>query len=385
MTATTAWADPHAFHPWFRMPSLKRQLSDDDEQSPSPPSAYTNPSLVDSRRSLSPAPSPKRRRCDVLETGLSKLTLAPAATVSPVVLALWPGTNTNGPVDGMPVSAYAPITTNMNTAFPGSVEEPVEVLNGIVEEVPELPEVSMKGPSWYEVEKDRKSAFLHPARAFFTRDAVVFTVDRAVSALAPFTSPKSLKLEAAVSRHVVRTPALPPPSPFFPPPPSTTVANAFYALGIVITDLEDSDAEDAPDSERENVPPRGAAAADAPAYAISSALLGRLARPPLAPVPVPAGSGALVLYRPLPPLAVVTPGAVEEAEAEDEAGVVTRPRLQTGTGTGTRDGGVGEPMGGGDGDDDAMALEDVGTPMALEDASAAEGDVEYEPMDVEML
>ncbi|KAI0829659.1 hypothetical protein BC628DRAFT_1358139, partial [Trametes gibbosa] len=71
--ASTAWANPYELHPWFKMPSLKRKdVSSDEEDVPAVPARGASYEL---RRSLSPAPSPKRRRCDVLESGLSQLTL----------------------------------------------------------------------------------------------------------------------------------------------------------------------------------------------------------------------------------------------------------------------------------------------------------------------
>ncbi|TBU43410.1 hypothetical protein BD309DRAFT_864375 [Dichomitus squalens] len=240
------------------MPSQKRKDFSDDEDTPS---AYYEP-----RRSLSPTPSPKRRRCDVLESGMSQLTLGglpfygapptsyttlsggPARTVvgasaSPSYLApavQHPETPTvvstiSHPWSDAPQDPYVtPILANITTpvVLPGSVEEPTspEVSTGEAE----VADVSMKGPSWYEIEKDR----------------------------------------------------------------------------IVIIDLEDSDAEDEDRTATDSGP-------DAPAFKISSALLDRLPKPhalgALGPEPSPAT--ALVLYRPL-----IVPAEHEEGPSDEEEG-----------------------------------------------------------------
>ncbi|KAI0779831.1 hypothetical protein C8Q74DRAFT_1198147 [Fomes fomentarius] len=305
------------------MPSQKRKdLSDEDEDAPSP---------FYGRRSISPAPSPKRRRCDVLENGMSQLTLdgrsiAPSA---PYILASVTGAPTTTsytapivqyPTDIPPTSqpawtdasyAYAPrvthIPTNVATAvvLPGSVEEPISPPETGAEETEER-DVSMKGPSWYEIEKDR----------------------------------------------------------------------------IVITDLEDSDTED------ENtpplpLPPNGAASRDASApdrdidkFTISSALLDRLPKPHRDALVLraldsePSPSTALVLYRP-PPMVPLdtskeedTNATVEDAGGEEVLGT-TNP--------------MEEPMG-----EEEVPMEDTRpcTPMVLE---LSVDDSTDEPMDIEML
>ncbi|KAI8993769.1 hypothetical protein BD414DRAFT_480405 [Trametes punicea] len=274
---STAWADPYYLHPWFRMPSLKRkELSSDEEDAPTTPLRAAS---VESRRSLSPAPapSPKRRRCDVLESGMSQLTLdgrpipsssasfipgqfasrppppspppldastaaATAAVYPPIAPTVhFPDTATTASQSAAPLWAdgpHAPNVTHLPNANgtatvirPESVEEPTSP-ETIAEEVPEVPEVSMKVPSWYEIEKDR----------------------------------------------------------------------------IVITDLEGSDSEEDEDDDRGKSQPAAPAViedadADAPQFTISSVLLDRLPKPgtPFGPLaPKSNSSNALVLYRPLP-------------------------------------------------------------------------------------
>ncbi|RDX50166.1 hypothetical protein OH76DRAFT_1403053 [Lentinus brumalis] len=147
------------------MPSQKRKGLSDDEDAPS--------TFYEPRRSLSPAPSPKRRRCDVLENGMSQLTLdglaiPPSANLGstsyPTVLfpdtpavashppPLWAdASHASGPyVTQIPTNAAATVV------LPGSVEEPTssETVSEEAEEA-DVQDVSMKTPSWYEIEKDR--------------------------------------------------------------------------------------------------------------------------------------------------------------------------------------------------------------------------------------
>ncbi|RPD78246.1 hypothetical protein L226DRAFT_531595 [Lentinus tigrinus ALCF2SS1-7] len=277
------------------MPSHKRKDFSDEEDAPS--------TLYEPPRSLSPARSPKRRRCDVLETGMSQLTLdgrpiTPSATfASPTILfpdspavashppPLWdaPGPN----VTHIPASAATAVV------LPGSVEEPTSPET--VEEDAEVQDVPMKVPSWYEIEKDR----------------------------------------------------------------------------IVITDLEDYDAEDEPDNTPTN-PPHGAE--DLPAFSISSAVLDRLLKPnalgPLSPEPSP--STALVLYRPL-----VVPDESQDGRASPQ-----ERRLESGEkeGLSAVPGALEDalqPMG------EEVPMEDTRpcTPMVLEPVDEPVD----EPMDIEML
>ncbi|KAH9892839.1 hypothetical protein C8Q73DRAFT_699648 [Cubamyces lactineus] len=249
---STAWANPYYLHPWFKMPSLKRkELSSDEEDAPTTPIRAAS---LDHRRSLSPAPSPKRRRCDVLESGMSQLTLdgrpippspaqfAPGQFPSVTPAAAFPTAPTVQYPDALPPATpqwtdarLAPNVTQLPTTavptsvvLPGSVEEPTSPETVVEEEEADAPEVSMKVPSWYEIEKDR----------------------------------------------------------------------------IVITDLEDSDSEDSDAAgAKARSTPTADADADSPQFTISSALLDRLPKPhtlgPLAPESSSANN-ALVLYRPLP-------------------------------------------------------------------------------------
>ncbi|KAL1942635.1 hypothetical protein VTO73DRAFT_4875 [Trametes versicolor] len=255
-SAASAWANPYALHPWFKMPSLKRKdASSDEEDALTTTSPVRGASYEPPRRSLSPAPSPKRRRCDVLESGMSQLTLdgrpippspahpgqfppqysLPAAAGAPTILfPITPSTSTQSVAsqwaDGLQVSPMLPVVNTLHTSvvLPGSVEEPTspEALAAAAMD-PDVQDVSMKVPSWYEIEKDR----------------------------------------------------------------------------IVITDLEDSDAEDGDNGDARTS--ESGSSADAPQFTISSALLDRLPKPssalgPLVPDPNPNPTNALVLYRPLP-------------------------------------------------------------------------------------
>ena len=132
MTATATWANPYSLHPWFRMPSQKRKEFSDDEDAPS--------TFYESRRSLSPTPSPKRRRCDVLENGMSQLTLdgrpiPPSATTAsasyPTVLfPVTPVASHPPPLWADPSQLSGPNVTHIPTSaaatvvLPGSVEAP---------------------------------------------------------------------------------------------------------------------------------------------------------------------------------------------------------------------------------------------------------------------
>lgn len=273
------------------MPSQKRKdLSDDDDDAP--------PRFYQPRSSLSPAPSPKRRRCDVLENGMSQLTLdgrslappalpALAATASffgagasvgagyPAPTIYLPDTHT-APVSQVSSTwtdaLHAPYITHVPTddavpvVLPGSVEEPTSPEHPAAADDTDAQDVRMRHPSWYEIEKDRTSASFAPS---------------------------------------------PPPTP--PPPsapshaesllrraPRPTVVDApARDIGIVVTDLEDSDTEDEDTRARPHATTAGDGAK--PAFTVSPALLGRLPKAhqlgPLLPEPGP--STALVLYRPL--------------------------------------------------------------------------------------
>ncbi|KAI0334952.1 hypothetical protein GY45DRAFT_1317396 [Cubamyces sp. BRFM 1775] len=292
---STAWANPYYLHPWFKMPSLKRKdLSSDEEDASTTPIRAAS---LEPRRSLSPAPSPKRRRCDVLESGMSQLTLDgrpippspahfapgqfPSATTPAAAFPTAPTVQfPDAPQPSIPQWTDARLAPNVtqlpitaaptSVVLPGSVEEPTSP-EAVVEEDAEVPEVSMKVPSWYEIEKDRTST------------------------LPPSSSPP-------IARR----------------PPRPTVVDASSSgssrssesgdTGIVITDLEDSDSEDSDAAAAASAKARSTSTAadadgDSPQFTISSALLDRLPKPhtlgPLAPESSSAHN-ALVLYRPLP-------------------------------------------------------------------------------------
>ncbi|KAL7281283.1 hypothetical protein ACG7TL_004592 [Trametes sanguinea] len=388
--ASAAWANPYALHPWFKMPSLKRKdLSSDEEDAPSPPGRAA--SLEPSRRSLSPGPSPKRRRCDPLESGMSQLTLdgravppspspfapgqypfpsthvnaspapAPAAgTVYPPYLPTVQLPTTPNPTSApaAPLWADAPHMPNVTTlpdagagavVLPGSVEEPTSPQT-VVEEEADAPEVKMKVPSWYEVEKDRTSSPSHASTS------ASFTAHRRPP------RPTVTDVSSSSSSSVY----------------SSASSSRSGSAGIVITDLEGSDSED----EDAGSKPKPAADADTPPqFTISSALLDRLPKPgqtlgPLAPESNP--GNALVLYRPLPLPSEARVEEVEEDEDKENRGART-PQMEA---------------------EDAPQIEEVveteDVPIAEEEMPvddqieftpivAPVGDPQDEPMDVEML
>ena len=361
MTATATWANPYSLHPWFRMPSQKRKELSDDEDAPS--------TFYESRRSLSPTPSPKRRRCDVLENGMSQLTLdgrpiPPSATTAsasyPTVLfPVTPVASHPPPLWADPSQLSGPNVTHIPTSaaatvvLPGSVEEPTSPKT--VEEDAEVQDVSMKVPSWYEIEKDRTSVSSHPSASSASTSTTTI----------PSSSTSGRSRRSSTPPRTSRR-------PLFRHPPRPTVVDApDDDTGIVITDLEDSDAED----EASNAPAQSASGADdLPAFSISSALLDRLPKPhalgPLAPDPSP--STALVLYRPL-----VLPDESQGAEAPPGGR-----RLEGGEteGLGAVPGpldDVLQPMG------EEVPMEDTRpcTPMVLESVDEPVD----EPMDIEML
>ncbi|PIL34198.1 hypothetical protein GSI_03909 [Ganoderma sinense ZZ0214-1] len=366
MLTSAAWANPHQLHPWFRMPSQKRKdLSDDDD---SPRTAYHEP-----RHSLSPPlRSPKRRRCDVLESGMSQLTLeglpyvAPsmhrgpvgdtsfgagtsssyvASTTQVLSPSAFPSTSSQPCADGppSPFVTHIPVKPATPVVLPGSVEEPASPEAAVAGDS-DVADVSMKGPSWYEIEKDR-------------------TFDSPVPL--PSSPPESFHASTA-TRAPSAVYLSPPLQRTYPhcPPRSTVVDVPHEKTGIVITELEDSDAEDE----------ETGAGADSPVpFKISSALLDRLPKShALGPVaPDPSLARALVLYRPL----VVR----DEAEAE-----VRRREAERGRETGNEkqkevlEGVVEEPQPIGEEepmDEDTLPC----TPMV---ESVEPG---YEPMDIEML
>ncbi|KAI0743804.1 hypothetical protein C8Q80DRAFT_860669 [Daedaleopsis nitida] len=372
---STAWANPHQLHPWFRMPSHKRKdLSDSEEEVTS----YYQP-----RRSLSPAPSPKRRRCDILENGMSQLTLdgRSIASSAPYILASAaptiqypepPATTTSRAAPFWADAPYAPrvtqIPTNaaMNVMLPGSVEEPVSPETG--GEDTEVRDVSMKGPSWYEIEKDRTSSPSLPSS----------------SSSPPARLHNSMPFTPS-TRTPSQNPARSTRTTFFRTPPPPTVVDApSKHTGIVIVDLEDSDAED------ENTPPHPKSAREdggpaAPAFTISSALLDRLPKPhsPLGPLgPEESASNALVLYRPLPlaPSAPLPDESSSRPSSLEDADVAACGAL-AGKGREDVEGEDEQPMG-----LEEVPMEDTRpcTPMVFEAESVLDESVD-EPMDIEML
>ncbi|GBE81244.1 hypothetical protein SCP_0309710 [Sparassis crispa] len=180
-------------HPWYRQPSLKRRLSHDEDEEDKPDRTPARVVPDSPSRPLSKTTHhTKRRRCDTLERGIAQLTLnttANRAPVAPPPLVLYP-TNpsastgpttacTQAPAPGLtitPISppgpfgqpawnasqtpygyAYPYTNASQPVVLPGSVEEPTSPLAPprAAEEEPDVPDVQMRGPSWYEIEKDR--------------------------------------------------------------------------------------------------------------------------------------------------------------------------------------------------------------------------------------
>ena len=279
--------------------------------------------------------------------------------------------------EGAYMNANADANMNLNVTYvptnydggapvvlPGSVEEPPspEEARAGGEEAGLL-DVSMKGPSWYEVEKDRKSFHhtpsVHPRYASTSSHTLGRREDPRSTSPSLYHSPYSCNT----------------PSPFAGMPSCSLVADALPDAGIVITDLEGSDSEDEGDSQT-----NAGAGPGAPAYKISAALLDRLPHPLTRghdPSTSPS-AGALVLYRPL----VITPDGVPEGREDSEVALELE---GAGRGLGGEDGISGEPMGGSEGT--ATPMEDTRpcTPMTLESELSVDEDAGYEPMDIEML
>ncbi len=345
------------------MPSQKRKdLSDDDEDVPR--AAYHEP-----RHSLSPpSRSPKRRRCDVLETGFSQLTLEGLSYVAPpmhrvpvgdtgfgarmgsshVASAIqtpspsaFASTSSQPCADWLPSPhvTHIPVKPATPVVLPGSVEEPASPEAAVTGES-DVVDVSMKGPSWYEIEKDRTS-----------------------ESFVPFPSPPS-SFPASIAPPATNAAHLSPPPRGLGSPLRTTVVDVPPGdTGIVITELEDSDAED------ETINGAGSLAS----FKISSALLDRLPKPynigPVAPEPSPAN--ALVIYRPLVARDEAEAGR-REAERERETEKGKRKEALEGVVEEQQPMGEEEPM-----EEDTRPC----TPMV---ESVDPRDVD-EPMDIEML
>ncbi|CCM06369.1 uncharacterized protein FIBRA_08627 [Fibroporia radiculosa] len=159
------WTYPTDMHPWFRTPSLKRKLTD------------VNVSVVAEHGSTTPPPTVchKRRRCDVLERGLARLTLAAccdrptdsvstncdpnrasglgraaSSSASAIVNSVEPSAGLPTPLTEPSLLPTALDLPSIPIIFPSSVDEPTSPGH-----VNDQPDVHMKIPSWYEVEKDR--------------------------------------------------------------------------------------------------------------------------------------------------------------------------------------------------------------------------------------
>ncbi|THH15471.1 hypothetical protein EW146_g5011 [Bondarzewia mesenterica] len=157
------WAAQPAHHPWFKMPSLKRKHSTEDDADSS--SSSSSPTLVPRVAHL-----PKRRRCSPLERGFAGLTLnnynfvvasvpditiqeegyfAPPSSV-PDVYA--PTRAFPPPISGssMDTEMASPCSSSAATpvpvSYPSQVESPADTT---------APDIRMHSSSWYEPEKDR--------------------------------------------------------------------------------------------------------------------------------------------------------------------------------------------------------------------------------------
>ncbi|KAH9949610.1 hypothetical protein B0H21DRAFT_881798 [Amylocystis lapponica] len=243
-------AYPTYMHPWFRMPSLKRKSSFAEDLSSR---EATSQSYLASR--------PKRRRCENLEHGIAQLSLNAAVDASmagwvPVAslsTPLPPGPSP--PFTAPPLSPQPP-----QTRAPWDAAPPMHAALDARSSPAAAPEVAdvdvpMKGPSWYEVEKDRTS----PSAALAL-------------------SPAHVRTERG-------------------------------RAGIVVTDLDDSDSDE----------PAPAPSGAPGSMVVSPAVLDRLARLPrglpASPASDPGASKALVLFRPL--INTRESGADEERARKD--------------------------------------------------------------------
>ncbi|KAE9401562.1 hypothetical protein BT96DRAFT_597613 [Gymnopus androsaceus JB14] len=145
MAALTA--SPYFSHPWFDKPTMKRRRSSSSEDD----------------APLSPASS-KRRRVKALERGFSNLTLqhlqptSSLAVASPVSVSSPPSAFPSSPPNDFDITAMEvdyDSSSMLPFIQPDSVEEPHSSTP------PEqVPEIRMKGSSWYEPEPDRESSLV---------------------------------------------------------------------------------------------------------------------------------------------------------------------------------------------------------------------------------
>lgn len=274
--ASCYWTQPGQLHPWYKLDTLKRKLPEmfPRSESPSPVDEYDSDphpkrqrrTTLDQMRSVkrklpSPPQSPveeesgpedarlfKKQRCAALERGIESLSLAapppPPAPQAHAALAssttsltpapqaqTAPGFNTSlllpplaaSPVSFIPVGehqhhiplGYASSLQPPPPPFPFPTSTPITSVSSAPSDADAIMDVKMRSSSWYEPQKDRACPF-------------------------------SLLAFGRCTRSRLLTGILPPP---LPAPPTPDLARAFrslfsfFALGIIVTDLDASDDE----------------------------------------------------------------------------------------------------------------------------------------------
>ncbi|KIK67098.1 hypothetical protein GYMLUDRAFT_54946 [Collybiopsis luxurians FD-317 M1] len=145
LTATSYFS-----HPWFYKTSMKR-----------PHSSSSDDELLDTG-SLSLPTSVKRRRVAALERGLSNLSLHPSQHASASSVGVISSPSNPPPSVTSPPSPpletfsameveYSDSSSLLPSIQPDSIEEPASPVLAV-------PEIHMKGSSWYEPEPDRESS-----------------------------------------------------------------------------------------------------------------------------------------------------------------------------------------------------------------------------------
>jgi len=274
--ASCYWAQPGQLHPWYKLDTLKRKLPEmfPRSESPSPVDEYDSDphpkrqrrTTLDQMRSVkrklpSPPQSPfeeesgpedtrlfKRQRCTMLERGIESLSLAapppPPAAQAHAALAsstttltsapqaqTAPGFNTSlllpplaaSPVSGIPVDEHQhhiPLgyASSLQPPLPPSqfpTSTPITSVSSAPSDADAIMDVKMRSSSWFEPQKDRASLFFSLAFGRCTRSRLLTEI--------------------------------PPP----PAPPTPDLAHAFrslfsfFAIGIVVTDLDASSDDEA--------------------------------------------------------------------------------------------------------------------------------------------
>lgn len=123
---STTWVQAHIRHPWFNPYTMKRKISNHEEDD------------------VPPHPT-KRRRCSTLERGFAHLSLVHEYSVDSAVVekAEWVE-DVEMPMESVTALTSSESDVNM-VAFPSSLKEPT----------PDIHDVKMRKSTWYEPERDR--------------------------------------------------------------------------------------------------------------------------------------------------------------------------------------------------------------------------------------